>query len=326
MALNSSRRRSSGLWAFAVQNRLLVLLLIVGVGLLAVSRGQGELTQSLRGAVDDFTSGAMEVFAAPAAEANRWIEGVGTFLTVYEENARLRDENVRLRMALGELGELQRKVRRFEELLRVPTEAPVAGVAGRVIADLSGPFMRSMLVNVGSAGGVTKGQAVVDDRGLLGRVVGTGKRSSRVLLLTDFNSRIPVIIEGANLKAILVGNNTDRPTLEYLPPGSRLTAGSRVLTTADGGALPPGIVVGVVAKGSRSPWVQLSTSERRADFVRILRYTAPVDVDGPNEAAPSSSPGVSPVPSSASGGVAPAPMPSSAPRPVVMRLDGAFTR
>jgi rod shape-determining protein MreC len=324
MALNSSRRRSSGLWAFAVQNRLLVLLFMAGVGLLAVSRTQGELTQSVRGAVDDFAAAAMQVFAAPAAEANRWIEGVGTFLVVYEENARLRDENVRLRMALGELGELQRKVRRFEELLRVPTEAPVAGVAGRVIADLSGPFVRSMLVNVGSMDGVNRGQAVVDDRGLLGRVIGTGKRSSRILLLTDLNSRIPVIVEGANLKAILVGNNTDRPTLEYLPPGSRLTAGSRVLTTADGGALPPGIVVGVVEKGSRSPRVQLSTSERRADFVRILRYMAPVDVDGATGGEPSSTPGANPAPSSAGGGQAAAS--GMLPRPVVMRLDGALTR
>jgi rod shape-determining protein MreC len=324
MALNSSRRRSSGLWALAVQNRLLVLLFIAGVGLLAVSRGQTELTHSLRGAVDDFAAATMQVFAAPAAEANRWIEGVGTFLTVYEDNARLRDENVRLRMALGELGELQRKVRRFEELLRVPTEAPVAGVAGRVIADLSGPFVRSMLVNVGSTDGVSRGQAVVDDRGLLGRVIGTGKRSSRILLLTDLNSRIPVIIEGANLKAILVGNNTDRPTLEYLPPGSQLTAGSRVLTTADGGALPPGIVVGVVEKGKRSPRVQLSTSERRADFVRILRYMAPVDVDGAAGGEPSSTPGANPVPSSANGGQAAAS--TEMPLPVVMRLDGVTTQ
>jgi rod shape-determining protein MreC len=327
MAWNSRRNRSSGFWAFVVQNRLFALLFVVGVGVLVVSRGEGELTQIVRGAADDMAASAMEVVAGPAAEANRWIEGLGTFLSVYEENQRLRDENVRLRMAQGELGELQRKVRRYEELLRVPTEAPVAGVAGRVIADMSGPFVRSVLVSVGAEQGVVRGQAVVDDRGMLGRIIGTGRRSSRVLLLTDLSSRIPVIVEGANLKAILAGDNTDRPTLQYLPPGSRLTAGARVLTTADGGVLPPGIVVGTVMRGASAPRVSLFTSERRADFVRILKYQAPVDVDAEPQTPAPAAPAATVVPSSLGGAGAPASSPMPPPRvPVVMRLEGGLAR
>jgi rod shape-determining protein MreC len=155
-----------------------------------------------------------------------------------------------------------------------------------VIADTSSPFVRTVLLNVGQAQGAAKGQAVVDDRGLLGRVIGTGKRSSRVLLLTDLNSRIPVIIEGANLKAILAGDNSGKPTLEYLPSGSRIVAGARVVTTSDGAAFPPGIAIGTVAKGETSPRVQLYTNEGRADFVRVLNYKAPVDVDDAPETAP----------------------------------------
>ncbi len=287
MAWNFRRRRSaSGLWAFIAQNPALALLVVVAVALLAISKSQGELSEGFRGYADDLTTSAMELVAGPAAEARRWVEGVGTFFSVYEENQRLREENAKLRLAQSELGELQRKVQRYEQLLKVPTEAPVSGVAGRVIADMSGPFLRTILVNAGSEQGVLKGQAVVDDRGLLGRIIGTGRRSSRVLLLSDLNSRIPVIVEGANLKAILAGDNSDRPTLEYLPPGSRLVAGARVLTTADGGALPPGIVVGTVVKGEASPRVELFTSERRADFVRVLQYQAPVDVDAEPQETP----------------------------------------
>lgn len=323
MGWNSRRKRSSGLWAFVVENRLFAVLCVLAIGLLVVSRGQGELTQLVRGAGDDLAASAMELVAGPAAEANRWIDGVGTFLSVYEENQRLRDENARLRTAQGELGELQRKVRRYEELLKVPTEAPVAGVAGRVIADMSGPFVRSVLVSVGRDQGVAHGQAVVDDRGMLGRIIGTGKRSSRVLLLTDLSSRIPVIVEGANLKAILAGDNSDQPTLEYLPPGSRLTAGARVLTTADGGVLPPGIVVGVVVRGATSPRVSLFTSERRADFVRVLKYQAPVDVDAEPEVETPTPPQAGTVPSSAQGGATPVP---PAAMPVVMQVQGAAAR
>lgn len=322
MAWNFRRRRSaSGLWAFIAQNPALALFAVVAVALLAISKSQGELSQGLRGYADDLTASAMQVVAGPAAEGKRWIDGVGTFFSVYEENQRLRDENAKLRLAQSEVGELQRKVERYEQLLKVPTEAPVSGVAGRVIADMSGPFLRTILVNAGSDQGVLKGQAVVDDRGLLGRIVGTGRKSSRVLLLSDLNSRIPVIVEGANLKAILAGDNSDRPTLEYLPPGSRLVAGARVLTTADGGALPPGIVVGVVVKGQAAPRVDLFTSERRADFVRVLQYQAPVDVDDEPEApAPENA---APTPQG-TGGTKPANRTRA--RPALMRSEDGSTQ
>jgi len=325
MAWNSRRKRSSGLWAFVVENRLLALLCLAAIILLFLSRGQGELTQLVRGVGDDLAASAMELVAGPAAEANRWIEGAGTFLSVYEENQRLRDENARLRMAQGELGELQRKVRRYEELLKVPMEAPVAGVAGRVIADMSGPFVRSVLVSVGRDQGVAHGQAVVDDRGMLGRIIGTGRRSSRALLLTDLSSRIPVIIEGANLKAILAGDNSDQPTLEYLPPGSRLTAGARVLTTADGGVLPPGIVVGTVVRGTSSPRVSLYTSERRADFVRVLKYVAPVDVDADPAPPAAGAPDTPAAPSPASNGPGTV-APVTPVMPVVMQIPEGAVR
>jgi rod shape-determining protein MreC len=110
--------------------------------------------------------------------------------------------------------------------------------------------------------------------------------------------------------------NSDRPTLEYLPPGSRLVAGARVLTTADGGALPPGIVVGVVVKGQAAPRVELFTSERRADFVRVLQYQAPVDVDAEPEApAPETA---APTPQG-SGGTKPANRTRA--RPALMRSE-----
>lgn len=322
MAWNFRRRRSAtGLWAFIAQNPALALFAVAAVALLAISKSQGELSQGLRGYADDLTTSAMQLVAGPAAEGKRWIDGVGTFFSVYEENQRLRDENAKLRMAQSEIGELQRKVVRYEQLLKVPTEAPVSGVAGRVIADMSGPFLRTILVNAGSDQGVLKGQAVVDDRGLLGRVVGTGRKSSRVLLLSDLNSRIPVIVEGANLKAILAGDNSDRPTLEYLPPGSRLVAGARVLTTADGGALPPGIVVGVVVKGQAAPRVELFTSERRADFVRVLQYQAPVDVDAEPEAPQPEDTKQTPP---ASGGAKPANRARQ--RPALMRSEDGSVR
>lgn len=287
MAWDRRRRRASetGPWGFVQHNLSLVALIVVALGILVYARAQGDVFESAREAFNDAEAPIMETLAVPAAEAKRWSNGIGSLFTLYAENQRLREENERLLAAQSELAYLQRKVQRYEELLKAPAEADVTSVAARVIADASGPFAHTVLVNAGRAQGVTKGQAVVDERGLLGRIIAAGERSARVLLLTDLNSRIPVMIEGDNLKAILVGDSSLRPMLEYLPPGSRLTAGARVVTTPDGGVFPPGVAVGRIAAGSNGLRVQLFTGEGRADFVRVLHYMAPVDVDQPPASA-----------------------------------------
>jgi rod shape-determining protein MreC len=323
MAWDRKRRRGfeSGPFGFITQNLSLAFLTVVAFIVLIVARAQDGLFEGVREAVTDAGAPVMEVVAVPAAEFKRWSEGVSSFFSVYEENQRLREENARLRTNLTELAELQRKTRRYEEILKVRPDDKITFVAARVIADATGPFVRTVLVNAGREQGLSKGQAVVDERGLLGRVITAGQRSARVLLLTDLNSRVPVLIEGSNLKAIMVGDNSGQPTLEYLPPGSRITAGARIVTTPDGGVFPPGIAVGTVAS-SKAPRVDLFTGEARADFVRILKYAPSVDVDS---APPEPLPGAMPP---KEGAAAPAttapPQPAAAApnRPVAALLPG----
>jgi rod shape-determining protein MreC len=293
MAWDRRRRRGSdrGPLGLVANNFALVLCTVIALGVLVWARIQDSAFDDVRSSLNDATAPFMELLSGPSAEVRRWSEGVSSFFSVYSENQKLREEIEALRAAQRDLATLQRKVQRYEELLKIPADAAVTSVAARVIADASGPFVRTVLINGGTGQGITKGQAVVDERGLLGRVVNTGNHSSRVLLLTDLNSRIPVMVEGANLKAILVGDNTGQPVLEYLPPGSRITVGARVITTPDGGAFPPGVPVGVIAPGSRSPRVELFTNEGRADFVRILQYSAPVDVDEPGPEGTPTTPG-----------------------------------
>ena len=79
-------------------------------------------------------------------------------------------------------------------------------------------------------------------------MVETGKRASRILLLTDLNSRVPVLIQGTRKRAILVGDNRDWPALAFLSDGPPVRLGDRVVTSGDGGLLPAGLPVGVIAK------------------------------------------------------------------------------
>jgi rod shape-determining protein MreC len=280
-----------GPWAFLTHNLTFALLTLAALILFLTGRSQGSWADTARSFVQDVVSPAFVWFAGPSSAVSRWTEGLGAAVDVYAENQRLREENAKLLAFQNEAIELRQKVTRYEALLRAGPQPGSAFVTGRVIADSGGPFARSLIVGVGSALGVAKGQAVSNEQGLVGHIVNAGRRSARVLLVTDSSSRVPVRLERANAKAILAGDNSADPYLDFLPRNSVLIAGDRVVTASDGNIFPPGIPVGVVKDINGKPRVDLFADERRADFVRILKYEVPIDVDeAPAEPMPGSRP------------------------------------
>ena len=127
----------------------------------------------------------------------------------------------------------------------VPDPAPTY-ITARVVADAGGVYARAVLLSVGPNHGIRKGEIALDERGLVGRVTEVGTRSARVLLLTDLNSRIPVILESSRARAIMVGTNGARPRLLYWPEGALPQEGERVVTSAEANAFPANLPVGVV--------------------------------------------------------------------------------
>jgi len=130
-----------------------------------------------------------------------------------------------------------------------------------------------LMVAAGSDAGVIRGQAAITGSGLVGRIVEVGMRASRILLVTDLNSHIPVVIERSQQRAILSGDNSERPLLQYLDPASAVRVGDRVITSGEGGVFPPSLPVGVVATADEEvprvePYVELSEVE----YLRIVNY------------------------------------------------------
>lgn len=325
MAWDLKRRNSdeTGPWSFLSHNLSFALLILLAVLLLLAGRSQGSATDAARSFLQDIVSPFFTAVAGPSNAASRWAEGLGAAFDVYGENQRLREENRQLLAFKNEAIELRQKVVRYEALLNTGPQPGAAFVTGRVIADSGGAFQNTLIVGAGRALGVAKGQAVMTERGLIGHVVNAGQQSARVLLLTDVSSRIPVRLERANVKAILAGDGSAQPYLDFLPRGVVLVAGDRVVTASDGGVFPPGLPVGTISEGGGGPRVSPFTDERRADFVRIIRYEAPLDADdGTPEPLPGARPPTPPKPPVEPGppmiADAPAPsgvLPAAAPTP-----------
>ncbi|MDZ4380046.1 MAG: rod shape-determining protein MreC [Parvibaculum sp.] len=254
----------------------LVFMLTLAAALLLLGRAETYVFDRARQVVTDLAAPLLEVASRPVAATRRVIERTDEYAYVFDENERLRAENARLLAWKEEALKLQGKVARYEALLNVQVDPSIEYASGRVVSDSGGPFVETVLVNVGTEQGAKSGQAVIDTDGLVGRLVSTGPKASRVLLLTDLNSRVPVVIEPAHYKAVLAGDNTDWPKLEYLAAQSAISPGDRVVTSGDGGLIPPGLPVGLVIQTSSGDLrVQTFSDRGRLDFVRVLQYEFP---------------------------------------------------
>jgi rod shape-determining protein MreC len=112
----------------------------------------------------------------------------------------------------------------------------------------------------------------MDGLGLVGRISGVGDQTSRVILLSDSNSRIPVTVQPSGQTALLSGDNSAAPPLEFIEKPDGVRPGDRVVSSGDGGVFPPGLLVGEVVKGPNGRLrVRLAADYQRLDFLRVLR-------------------------------------------------------
>ncbi len=252
-------------------------LIVVSIVLLIVSKADIRLLEAVDSRVSDLLAPVLEVAVQPIHASRRLAQNVGELVALRSENAQLREQNQRLLEWQTTARQLALENAGLRQLLNaVPEDDHPTAVTARVVADAGGPFVQTVLVDAGAEQGVVKGMAAVNERGLAGRVIEVGRRSARVLLLTDFNSRIPVMVEPSRDQAILAGDNSGEPGLVFLPLNPRLSIGDRVVTSGRGGVLPPGLAVGVVSRlGERKVTVTPLVDWDRLDYLRLLEY-APV--------------------------------------------------
>jgi rod shape-determining protein MreC len=277
VSLRGGREFRAGAAARNVVQRFSYLAFVMAaLALLAFARSQAPLVERLRAGAIDVLAPALEIASRPVEAANRAAAEAQRLWFTYEENARLRAD-------LERLGQWQVVARRLEQenaalraQLNLRMEPQPTYVSARVIADGGSPFVRTVLLNAGRRDGVEKGQAAVTGAGLAGRVIELGERSSRLLLLTDLNSRVPVTVEGSRWRAILAGDNSARPRLLFLPNTAEVSVGDRVVTSGDGGVAPPGIPVGVVAQlGESEIRVQPFVEWDRLEYLSVVRFDLP---------------------------------------------------
>lgn len=250
-----------------------LILFLTAFGLMVLGKVDVVVVDQLRSRVTDAVAPVLDAISRPAATVADIMERTQELADLRERNALLIAENETLKQYQQVAYRMEAENISLRELLNYTPATTHSFITARVIADNSGAFVRSLAINLGEQHGIRNGQAVLAGEGLIGRIVQTGERSARILLLTDLNARIPVTVHPSRHRAVLGGDNSDRPRLLYLPRDTEVSVGDRVVTSGHGGMFPAGLPIGTVVESTeRGVRVQPFEDMHRLEFVRVVDF------------------------------------------------------
>lgn len=224
----------------------IVFFILACIILMVLSQMNHKVASTIRTGIIDSIVPTLTVLSSPVESVQSISDTFNQFFFALDENEKLRAENEKLKSLQSVAIALEAENDRLRQLLNMLPKDKGSFQTARIVGDTGGAYTRSVLINLGDDGKLTEGLIVTNPKGLVGRVMDVGAHSSRVMLLTDINSRVPVVTEKSRERAVLAGNNTPYPQLNHLPDDSNLRIGERVVTSGDGELFPPGIPVGEI--------------------------------------------------------------------------------
>lgn len=226
----------------------LVLMILASLSLIVISRTSPDIRSAIAAPIADSAAPALDVLSQPVDAFNDVRNWFASLVNIYGQNARLREANSRLMQWQNVAIQLEAENNALRELLNYNAQEEMRFTTAKVISDRGGPFTRTAMINAGSTLGIAEGMPIINGDGLVGRIIETGNHSARILLLTDINSRIPIITADSRERAIAAGNNTESLNLLYLPDDSEVAVGEKLVTSGDGNTVPAGLPVGEVTR------------------------------------------------------------------------------
>ena len=279
MAASNSETTAYGT---ALGRLLLAFSIVFLFGILLLWRIDSPRVERLRMAIIDRVVPSFSWASAPLTAATDLVGSFQSYARIYEQNQELRRELQQMKAWKEAALQLEQENARLLDLNNVQLDPKFTHITGVVLADSGSPFRQTVLINVGRSDGIIDGWAAMDGIGLVGRISGVGESTSRVILLGDNSSRVPVKIDPSGQNALMIGDNTARPPLEFIENLDLVRPGDRIVTSGDGGVLPPGLLIGEVTRSETGRLrARLAADFQRLEFLRIIRHAPPPSLENP---------------------------------------------
>jgi len=261
--------RSAFLRRGTQQRFSLFVLVILSVILIFVESIETKPLNIIRSFIKDTIYRGSAVVSVPSKGFNNITNYVKGHLNLYDNYNQLKKENKELKDNISKSAFLELENSQLRKLIDEQIESPSNLVSARVMLDKQSPYLNSFVINIGSNKGIKNGMAVLDGKNFIGRIVDVNFFSSRVLLVSDLNSKIPILSEPSANHAILSGHGTSEPTLEYLPENHNIQDGDKIYTSGKEGIFTPGIPIGEAKIVKNKIKVLLFSDLRQITFINI---------------------------------------------------------
>ena len=261
--------RSAFLAKGSKQKFSLFALIVLSIIFLFVETIETKPLNYFRAFIKDVIYRGALVVSVPSKSINNFTDFVKEHVHLYDDYSKLKKENNELKNKISETHFLELENTQLRKLIEEQVSSTSNLMSARVMLDKQSPYLNSFIINIGSNKNIKNGMAALDGKNFIGRIVDVNFFSSRVLLVSDLNSKIPVITEPSAHHAILNGHGKNEPTLEYLPENHNIQNGDKVYTSGKGGIFSPGIPVGEVKIENNIIKVLLFSDLSQITFINI---------------------------------------------------------
>ena len=261
--------RSAFLKKETKQKFSLIALIIASFIFLYLDSLENKPLNLIRSFIKDAVYRGSTIVSLPSKGISFTFGQIGIHISTHKENIKLKKENTELKSMILDQNFLKTENKELKKLLNQEMETFTILKRAKVIIDKESPFLKSVILNKGSQENILKGMAVLDGKYFIGRIVEVNFFSSRVLLVTDLNSKIPVVIEPHAYQSILSGTGGENPILEYLPKNHKVEVGNSVYTSGKDGIFSPGIPIGKTIIVDDKVFVSLYSDSNQLSYVNV---------------------------------------------------------
>ena len=256
-----------------VKKFAIVLLFFVAFAMMLFNKTDSVLIDKTSSVASDVFSPVIDLLVIPARLVSGTLNYVYDFKNIREENKRLKEENRELIIKSSRAIALETENRLLTNLLNYIPPKGVSYLTARVVAEEGNVFSHSLIAYIGGNKNIKKGQVVLSDAGVVGRVDRVGSAYANIILVTDINSKIPVMIERNRIRGMLSGDNTSLPKLIFTPLDAELKIGDRIVTSGVAGVFPPGLPIGkIVSIEKNNVKVKTFSNLDKIEYIRIVDY------------------------------------------------------
>ena len=261
--------RSAFLAKGTKQRFSLLALVVLSIIFIFVETVETKPLNYIRSFIKDTIYRGSLVVSLPSKSFSSFTNIISEHINVYSSYSELKKENKELKNNISKSDFLELENTQLRKLIEEQVSSPSNLLGARVMLDKQSPYLNSFIINIGSNKDIKNGMAALDGKNFIGRIVDVNFFSSRVLLVSDLNSKIPVITEPSARHGILSGHGKNKPTLEYLPENHNIQPGDKVYTSGKEGIFPTGIPIGEVKIENGIIKVSLFSDLSQVSFINI---------------------------------------------------------